>query len=790
MARLTIPDEPTQITYTVTTANSVFPFPFAVFDKSDLRLLKDGVALPQSSFTMSGTILDGGGYQGGTVTLNSAIENCEFRISRKVRPVRTSNFAPANSIPVRSIDMALNRLTAQQQDVEQQVRDVEAGLLDPDIVQEAVDQAAAGLIGSLARRDASNLTPSNVAAWNAKLGSASGSLGYWNATTNSPVITSGVGVEGAYYTVIVAGTTEIDGVDEWAVGDRIIFTNGAWLKSSGVTTSTLFTTLEEHGGKANDASFDNAPAFAAAEAYLTAKMAAETGFKGVLQLRGGVDYYFKDTLLMKRRGGAWVGERTRLIYNGASTTKDLVVFGHYNGGESLTGKPQTRDVHVSGLQILSATNMTAGCAVRTRSCIESTFEFELQTQTGYEALGNNLYNGLWSEWSSTCVYEGITYVAKNKAILINGAPGLSGGKSDCWFDIGKIGGAQIGMHIGGGFGGIWCQGRTTFISNKKHVLIDQGLTAENNREVMFKGATFDYTAVNNGADPGDVGIDVADASEVFIDITDCWIAGAHGAHLIVRAASSAFINCSGNRWFFGKPHPTDATLTGHAVVVDSNTSRVFIQGGQMNAFPGVAIKPRAADHYVNYSGVSPWNCPNGLFDATLANNADTTYRVQDGATLVRSAIFSSNAIVGAAGTNTAFRMQFDDPTYPVAINEPMVQFDLQDKIKFYRSANIMALVIAGVEVMRLRNGGVQIMSGDYVAHKRISGTADGSGAFSAPHGISSLTNRVLSLTAVEQHAGGDWHSISVGCDGSNVGVTGSASGRPIRVYVTYSLDAL
>lgn len=47
--------------------------------------------------------------------------------------------------------------------------------------------------------------------------------GAWNADTNSPFLQSGVGVAGDYYIVSVAGTTNLDGVNDWQIGDWAIF---------------------------------------------------------------------------------------------------------------------------------------------------------------------------------------------------------------------------------------------------------------------------------------------------------------------------------------------------------------------------------------------------------------------------------------------------------------------------------------------------------------------------------------------------------------------------------------
>ena len=52
--------------------------------------------------------------------------------------------------------------------------------------------------------------------------------GTWNASTNTPALTSGVGVRGYYYIVSVAGTTNLDGITDWFVGDWAIFDGTAW----------------------------------------------------------------------------------------------------------------------------------------------------------------------------------------------------------------------------------------------------------------------------------------------------------------------------------------------------------------------------------------------------------------------------------------------------------------------------------------------------------------------------------------------------------------------------------
>jgi hypothetical protein len=57
-------------------------------------------------------------------------------------------------------------------------------------------------------------------------------MGAWNALTNNPVLTSSVGVAGQYYIVSVAGTTNLNGVTDWQVGDWAVFegSTNAWQK--------------------------------------------------------------------------------------------------------------------------------------------------------------------------------------------------------------------------------------------------------------------------------------------------------------------------------------------------------------------------------------------------------------------------------------------------------------------------------------------------------------------------------------------------------------------------------
>ena len=66
--------------------------------------------------------------------------------------------------------------------------------------------------------------------------------GNWNASTNTPTLVSGTGVTGEFYIVSVAGSTNLDGITDWQVGDWAVFTEqgavDAWEKVDNTSVLT------------------------------------------------------------------------------------------------------------------------------------------------------------------------------------------------------------------------------------------------------------------------------------------------------------------------------------------------------------------------------------------------------------------------------------------------------------------------------------------------------------------------------------------------------------------------
>ena len=70
--------------------------------------------------------------------------------------------------------------------------------------------------------------------------------GTWNASTNTPTLTSSVGTAGFYYVVSTAGSTTLNGISTWAVGDWAIYQGSTWQKVA-ASGSSAFSTLTVTG---------------------------------------------------------------------------------------------------------------------------------------------------------------------------------------------------------------------------------------------------------------------------------------------------------------------------------------------------------------------------------------------------------------------------------------------------------------------------------------------------------------------------------------------------------------
>jgi hypothetical protein len=86
--------------------------------------------------------------------------------------------------------------------------------------------------------------------------SVAGGLSYqgtWNATTNTPTLASSTGTNGYYYIVATAGSTNLDGITDWQIGDWLLFNGATWQK---IDQSNLVTSVAGRTGAVTLANTD------------------------------------------------------------------------------------------------------------------------------------------------------------------------------------------------------------------------------------------------------------------------------------------------------------------------------------------------------------------------------------------------------------------------------------------------------------------------------------------------------------------------------------------------------
>ena len=114
--------------------------------------------------------------------------------------------------------------------------------------------------------------------------------GAWDALANTPTLTSSVGTNGYYYIVSVAGTTNLNGVTDWQIGDWAIFNGSTWQKidQTNLVTSVNGQTGAVSVGTVTTASVVSANGFTGtvATATTTPAITLATSVTGVLKGNG------------------------------------------------------------------------------------------------------------------------------------------------------------------------------------------------------------------------------------------------------------------------------------------------------------------------------------------------------------------------------------------------------------------------------------------------------------------------------------------------------------------------
>jgi hypothetical protein len=105
---------------------------------------------------------------------------------------------------------------------------VTGGSMSGVTISDYVATATKGVANGVASLDGSGTVP--VSQLPAAVLGALSYQGTWNASTNTPTLTSSVGTKGYYYVVNVAGSTNLNGITDWQIGDWAVYNGSAWQK--------------------------------------------------------------------------------------------------------------------------------------------------------------------------------------------------------------------------------------------------------------------------------------------------------------------------------------------------------------------------------------------------------------------------------------------------------------------------------------------------------------------------------------------------------------------------------
>ena len=109
----------------------------------------------------------------------------------------------------------------------------------------------------------------------------------WNASTNSPTLSSGSGTAGYYYIVSVAGSTNLDGITDWAVGDWAVFSDqatDAWQKIDNTAVGSMSSFIIKEGNGTETSTVTNGETITFAQGTGIQSELTSTSSGGTLQI--------------------------------------------------------------------------------------------------------------------------------------------------------------------------------------------------------------------------------------------------------------------------------------------------------------------------------------------------------------------------------------------------------------------------------------------------------------------------------------------------------------------------
>lgn len=176
--------------------------------------------------------------------------------------------------------------------------------------------------------------------------------GTWNASTNTPTLASGVGTAGSLYIVSVAGTTTLDGVSNWGIGDWALFNGTTWQRVEGGA----------------DGNFVN---LAATGTTTLGPATANLGVSGTTIAAGGTDTNIDVNINAKGSGVAYLNQRWGVNASGTLVPSADNTYDIGNGAVNPRDVEASRNMLAAGYQLKSGGIITESGTTRTLSASDN-----------------------------------------------------------------------------------------------------------------------------------------------------------------------------------------------------------------------------------------------------------------------------------------------------------------------------------------------------------------------------------------------------------------------------------
>lgn len=113
---VTVAEEDARIVYSVgVTPDDTFDIPFTFYDEDNIRVFVAGTELPADDFTVTGNPGTTGGYEGGTLVLDSAVTSSTVVVLLDIPLSRTTDFPVSGSFNITSLNTQFDKLVSMQQ---------------------------------------------------------------------------------------------------------------------------------------------------------------------------------------------------------------------------------------------------------------------------------------------------------------------------------------------------------------------------------------------------------------------------------------------------------------------------------------------------------------------------------------------------------------------------------------------------------------------------------------------------------------------------------------------------